>query len=327
MKGMPATTILALLSLPRFGRKTVRAIVLRFRDDPASPSPSDLPAILAAYATNQHVDRAGVDQALAEAADQLEAADRAGIRILTIFDDDFPTAVRDIPDPPILLFVKGSVKAVQGLPAVAVIGTREPTPYGEGAAHRLGKRFVERGFVVVSGLAKGCDAFAHQGCVDAGGVGVAVMAHGLDTVYPAENRSLAEKLVACGGCLVSEYPPGTKAHRGHFVERDRLQSGLARGVVVVETDIEGGTMHTVGFAKEQHRCLACVAHPPQFLGQAKVKGNQHLISTGDAVPLADAADLERFASALLSAEGCTRATSVNNVGGTRSDQNGQTSLW
>jgi DNA processing protein len=324
VKTLSPSTILALLSLPRFGRKTVRTLLMRFRDDTAPTPADDLRAFLDTYAPQQELDRLTIDRALAAARETMEEAARVGINVLTMFDDAFPALLRDIPDPPILLFVKGSVKALRGLPTVAVIGTREPTEYGERSAQKLGKRFAERGFVVVSGLAKGCDAFAHEGCVEAGGIGVAVLAHGLDTVYPAENRPLAERLLASGGCLVSEYPLGMRAHRSHFVERDRLQSGLSRGVVVVETDVKGGTMHTVGFAQEQHRCLACVAHPPKYLDQPKVQGNQHLLKRGEAVPLADASDLDRFASALL---GDKSAVAQPEKIAARNDKNGQGSFW
>lgn len=325
MKTLPLSTILALRSLPRFGRKTVRTLLMRYCDDIASPPSDDLRALLAIYAPGQELDQLTTDRAICAAQETMEETDRIGIRVLTLFDDAFPTLLRDIPDPPIVLFVKGSVRALRDLPTVAVIGTREPTKYGELSAQKLGKRFAERGLVVVSGLAKGCDAFAHEGCVEVGGVGIAVMAHGLDTVYPADNRPLAEKLLACGGCLVSEYPPGMKAHRGHFVERDRLQSGLARGVVVVETDVTGGTMHTVGFAREQHRPLACIVHPPQFLDQPKVQGNQLMIKSGDATPLADASDLERFVSILLGTSAA--AFAPDDAAAARTEKNGQRSWW
>jgi DNA processing protein len=326
VKKLEASTILALLSLPRFGRKTVRTLLLQLRDEDAtSLAPNDLPAFLAACAPSHNYDLTTIDRALATATKAMREAQHIGITALTMFDEGFPSQLREIPDPPILLFVKGGATPLYNKPAVAVIGTREPTGYGERCAQKLGKRFAERGFVVVSGLAKGCDALAHIGCLEGGGVGVAVMAHGLDTVYPAENRPLAEKLLAAGGCLISEYPPGTRAHRSHFVERDRLQSGLSRGVVVVETDVKGGTMHTVGFAQAQHRYLACVSHPQNYLHEPKVQGNQHLLKTGAALPLADADDLDRFASTLLGDK--SAASTTDNVASERSKKNGQGSLW
>lgn len=323
MKRLSPSTILALLTLPRFGRKTVRTLLMQFHDDPAPPPPDDLRAFLSVYAPQQDLDRLTVDHAVATAQELMESAARIGVVVLTMFEDAFPQLLRDIPDPPILLFVKGNVKAMGRRPTVAVIGTREPTEYGQRAAKMIGKRFAEREFVVVSGLAKGCDAFAHEGCIESGGISIAVLAHGLDMVYPAENRPLAERLLACGGALVSEYAPGVRAHHSHFVERDRLQSGLSHGVVVVETDVKGGTMHTVGFARKQHRSLACVAHPVKYLDQPKVQGNQHLLKTGEAIPLADASDLDKFAG-LLSDKGAGSPAERVPV---RSGKNGQGTFW
>jgi DNA processing protein len=154
-------------------------------------------------------------------------------------------------------------------------------------AERLASSAAISGFAIVSGLAHGCDTLAHKGCVDVGGVGVAVLAHGLDKVYPAANKSLAQKLLDCGGCLVSEYPLGMTPMKTAFAERDRLQSGLSDCVLVIETDVKGGTMHTVRFARQQDRLLACIDHPEAWWGQPKVQGNRQMIADRWAVPIAD----------------------------------------
>ena len=157
----------------------------------------------------------------------------------------------------------------------------------------MSQRLAESDICVVSGLAEGCDTAAHRGCLRGHGTTVAVMAHGLHTVYPASNRDLAEEIVANDGCLVSEYPPDTRAQRSYFVERDRLQSALSRAVLVIETDVEGGTMHTVKACLAQKRILACLAHPPQFDNE-KSRGNAMLIRRGDAIPIREGVDLERL---------------------------------
>ena len=120
------------------------------------------------------------------------------------------------------------------------------------------------------------------------------MAHGLDQVYPPENRALADQILSTEGCLVSEYPPGEKAFKYSFIERDRIQSGLSSGLIVVETDIEGGTMHTVRFGLEQGRPVACWKHPEQPASLAQARGNQKLIGEGKAVPLSGQEEVDAF---------------------------------
>ena len=228
------------------------------------------------------------------AEEEIRKGDAAGIRAFSLHDSDYPVRLRQIPDPPAVLFVKGNIEALHRPKVVAVVGTREPTTYGEEVARRSGKTAAEVGFAVVSGLAHGCDTFAHEGCLEAAGVGLAVMAHGLDKVYPAANRNLAARLLDNGGVLVSEYPVGTAAARAAFAERDRIQSGLSDGVFVIETDVKGGTMHTVRFAREQRRALACVSHPEKWRTEDKTKGNQMMIAERWAVPVSDGADLLQF---------------------------------
>jgi DNA processing protein len=154
---------------------------------------------------------------------------------------------------------------------------------------------AERGWCVVSGLAEGCDTEGHEGCLAAGGKTIAALAHGFGRIYPAKNKQLAERILESGGALITEYPPGTPPTRSSFIERDRLQSGLSLGIVVVETDIKGGTMHTVRHARDQGRGIAAISHPPEFVKEAKAQGNQQLIKDLIARPLANRDDLFRFA--------------------------------
>ena len=148
--------------------------------------------------------------------------------------------------------------------------------------------------MVVSGLALGCDTAAHEGCVQSRGITVAVLAHRVDYVYLATNRKLASSIIDGSGALVSEYAPGTKPRSSYFVERDRVQSAFSLGVIIVETDVEGGTMHTAGFAVKQKRRLACLVHPPKFASAEKARGNQKLIKEADAFPLEKKEDLDAF---------------------------------
>ena len=218
----------------------------------------------------------------------------AGIQAVPFFNERYPRRLRNIDDPPVVLFVKGNIEALHGVRSVAIVGTRNPTGYGERAAQSAGKLAAESGIVVVSGLALGCDARAHEGCVESNGAGVAVLAHGLDRVYPAANRDLADRILDCGGCLVSELPVGVKPTRWAFAYRDRIQSGLSDRVLVIETDVKGGTMHTVDFSRKQQRPLACIEHPATLSSASQSKGNRMLIDKGAAVGIADPMALGRF---------------------------------
>lgn len=216
------------------------------------------------------------------------------IDVIAYHDSHYPARLRRIPDPPAILYAKGALPKTDGPHVVAVVGTRSPTSVGLEMARRIAATCADEGFVVVSGLAIGCDTQGHLGCLDAGGCTVAVLAHGLDRTYPAKNRDLAERILREGGALLSEYPPGPPPGRSAFIERDRLQSGLSDGVVVVETDIQGGTMHTVRFAETQHRPVACVKHPERLRAESKTRGNQELISSGRAASVGSKEELQDF---------------------------------
>ena len=225
---------------------------------------------------------------------QLEKTCDAGIQVLPFPSKDYPARLRQIDDPPVVLFAKGATQALHALVSVAIVGTREPTSLGERAAVRAGRLAAEAGVVVVSGLALGCDTRAHQGCVDSSGIGVAVLANALNRVYPTANSDLADRILEYGGCLVSESPVGAKLSRWAFAYRDRIQSGLSDRVIVIETDVKGGTMHTVKYSRQQQRPLGCINHPEQFLSASKTRGNQMLIEEGAAVGISDPDELGSF---------------------------------
>lgn len=240
------------------------------------------------------------DRAWKQVERQLEQTLAAGIHVIPFGNDRYPDRLRGIGNPPVVLFAKGEIDALHAPLNVAIVGTRDPTDYGRRAAIAAGKIAVESGAVVVSGLALGCDAEAHQGCVDSDGRGVAVLAHGLDRVYPAANRELAGRLLDGGGCLVSESPVGVKPARWAFAYRDRIQSGLSDCVLVIETDVKGGTMHTVKYSRQQGRPLGCINHPEQFLSASKTRGNQKLIGEGVASSISNQDEVRDFITGALS---------------------------
>lgn len=221
-----------------------------------------------------------------------ERCSNLGIEIIAQWEEQFPTRLRSIQDCPAAIFVKGNLDVLNPSISVAVIGTREPTHFGKGSAVRIAEFFAHAGACVVSGLARGCDTFGHKGCLRAGGQTVAVLAHGLDSIYPPENANLARTIIERQGALVSEYPPGTKPSGLAFVERDRLQSGLADATIVIETGIKGGTLHTANFCLQQGRLLAAISHPEKYRGEEKAQGNKMLINKRGALPISDRCDLE-----------------------------------
>lgn len=229
----------------------------------------------------------------------IEKAKNNNIHIVPLGDESYPEQLAKIPKPPLVLYIKGNKDCLNNKLSIAIIGTRKPTDYGEKVAKRFGEYFAENNFVVVSGLALGCDTAAHVGCLDKNGKTVAVLAHGLDKVYPAKNKKLAEEIIDKGGCLISEYSLGVPAMAGNFVARDRIQSGLSLGVLVVETGIKSGTMHTVEFCKEQHRILACYKPPERLRHVESVLGNIKLLSEG-AWGIEDKTSLNNYVDKLLS---------------------------
>jgi DNA processing protein len=189
--------------------------------------------------------------------DELETASKKGVTLVTWVDEGYPALLKQIADPPLVLYVAGAVSALDQ-PSVAVIGTRHPTVYGRETARRFGFQLAAAGYVVVSGLASGIDTEAHIGAVQAKGRTVAVLGGALDRLFPKENSGLARDMVAKGGAVVSEYPFGREPDRQTFPMRNRIVSGLCKGVLVVEAPLNSGTMITVSQALDQNRSVMAV---------------------------------------------------------------------
>lgn len=217
-----------------------------------------------------------------------------GVRVVPLRSHQYPRLLRRIPDPPPLLFVRGSLEALGESRAVAVVGTREPSERGREVAFKVAKHFASCGFTIISGLAQGIDTSAHLGALEAGGRTVAVLGTAADRIYPAVNAALAQCILAQGGALVSEHAPDEHGGKAAFVRRDRIQSGLSLGVVAVQTDVTGGTMHTVGFA-EQHGRLLLAPRPGGAESQIRqYAGIRELIASGRARAF-DATDYDAVA--------------------------------
>ncbi len=184
-------------------------------------------------------------------------AAEAGAKIISLSDPEYPSRLKEIYDPPVILFVKGSVE-VLAQPGIAMVGTRHPTPYGSGMAERLSTDLAARGLVIISGMARGIDTASHRGAIAAKGKTVAVLGTGIDVMYPKENTRLAEQIVALGGALISEFPVGTFPAPQNFPIRNRIISGMSAGVLVVEAAEYSGTRITSRCALEQNRDVYAV---------------------------------------------------------------------
>ena len=201
---------------------------------------------------------------------------RIGARLLRWTDDDYPPHLRHIADPPPYLFVRGNAPLSEPK-CIAVVGARAASEAGRRMAQRLGLELAAKGFIVVSGLARGIDAEAHQGALDAGGRTIAVMGCGVDVIYPAEHRKLAEAIVDGGGALISELPVGTQPLAENFPTRNRILSGICLGVVVVEAAEKSGSLITARMALEQDRQVFAVPGSP--IG-GKTRGSNRLLKEG-----------------------------------------------
>jgi DNA processing protein len=299
-----------------FGESPVAALLqpgadpdVLLRDPPAAPA---VPPRVAARLREADL--------TARAAAIRARAGRHDLQVLVPSDPGYPARLRDAPSRPLVLFVRGDPAVLARAPSAAFVGSRTPTPYGTDAAEALAAALARAGTTLWSGLARGIDAVAHEACITARVPTVAVLAGGLDAIYPPEHAELAQRIVAGGGCLVAELPPGHRARRGHFVRRNRVLATGAAAVVVVEASLASGALHTARFGAE---CGTDVFAVPGPWTSERSQGCHRLIAEGavliespdamlqslglqpqqratDALRLATCADEQRVLSALAS---------------------------
>ncbi|MCZ7543978.1 MAG: DNA-processing protein DprA [Anaerolineae bacterium] len=205
----------------------------------------------------------------------MEAVQRAGVDVLTWADDAYPASLRNIHDPPPVLYVKGALTETDAW-AVAVVGTRKATAYGRQITEQLVDALARSGVTIVSGLAKGIDAVAHRAALNAGGRTVAVLGSGVDVIYPSEHRDLAQA-IAGAGALVSDYPLGAQPEAANFPPRNRIISGLALGVLITEAGDRSGALITADYANNQGRDVFAV--PGNVISPGS-RGTNRLIQDG-----------------------------------------------
>ncbi len=292
-----AKKLLILRNLPGVGAKTILKLATLPGIEKAS---LEACAQLDKRVAKALHDPSALERAEEAATADLDAAQGWGAHILAITDETYPDLLSDTPDPPPFLYVRGALAAVRNTQSIAIIGTRQPTRHGALIAERITEWFASNGWCIVSGLALGCDAVAHRTALKAGAPTVAAMPHGLHTVAPEHHGPLAEEIVEQGGALVSEYPFGTEPQPHAFVARDRIQAALSRGVVMVQSDEEGASLHAARAALRYGRVLA-VPYPTAQDIDAKAReiGANLQLANGDGASAAEllkcgADDLERL---------------------------------
>lgn len=256
LTAVPTLEWLALSFTPGLGPTRIRRLVERFSNvqDIFRATLTELEATGIPAVSAQAL---GTGQSLELAQDEVGKAAAAGVRIVSQGDPLFPAQLKQIYDPPIVLYVRGNAEVLTR-PGIAVVGTRHPTPYGTGMAERLSCDLAARGLVIFSGLARGVDAAAHRGAITAKGQTVGVFGTGVDEIYPKENKRIVEQMLALGGAVISEFALGSFAAPQNFPIRNRIISGISIGVLVVEAAEYSGTRITSRCALEQNRDVYAV---------------------------------------------------------------------
>lgn len=198
------------------------------------------------------------------------------IKEISIFDKEYPEFLKNIYDPPMKLYVAGDYTILTSF-KIAIIGCRKCSEYGRMCATKFASELAQNNTVIVSGLAKGVDGFAHSACINNGGKTIAVVGSGLDVIYPKENSLLYKRIIETGGAIISEYPLGTKPLKYHFPARNRIISAISDGVLVVEAKEKSGTLITVDFALDQGKNVFVI---PGNINSENSRGTNNLIKEG-----------------------------------------------
>lgn len=285
-------TILTLLELEGVYRKRASVILSGMKGETGPSALAEAASSLGLFFREEEIRRARE-----RAREILILSDRLGITVLTREDEGYPSSFLEMRDPPLVLFAKGNTGLLREKKSLGVIGCRAPSPKGVRKGREMSRGLSEEGWSLVSGLASGCDTAGHWGALDKSGRTVAFLPSGLCSLFPRENKYLAARIASEGGLLVSEYPPYEPPQKYRFIERDRLQSGLSRGLFIIETEETGGTFHTVRFAEELMKPVFCLEPGPEHLPSQE--GNRRLIASGRAEAVHSSEELIDKTEALL----------------------------
>lgn len=279
--------LIALAMVPGVGPGRVRSLLARFGTARAVFAAGER-ALAAAEGVGAATAAAIAAFDHERAADeQLERAARVGADIITLWDDRYPRLLREIYDPPVILWLRGDLSRTDDR-AVAIVGTRRASDYGRRVAHEFAFELARRGYTIVSGLAYGIDIAAHRAALEAGGRTIAILGSGVDNIYPARHRSVADRISDGGGAVISEFELGARPDAPHFPRRNRLIAGLSLGTVVVEARDTGGALLTAWLANEQNRTVFAV--PAPIMSNAGTGTNQ-LIRKGYAALVTGVGDI------------------------------------
>lgn len=290
--------IIALQYIKGLGIKSVIKIGDLIEESKLQPDSEELTQIINQLSTknvipgNIYVSLELLEGFLINASTIIQDSIKNKIGIVSRYDDEFPKSLKHVVDKngmdvsPILLYYKGDI-SVLSMPSIAIIGTRTPTKEGFIASKYYSYLFAKQGYNIISGLAKGCDTEAHKGALlSKSGKTTAILAHGLDTIYPIENKNLADDILKKGGILISEYPIGTILERHNLVARNRLQAGLAKATIVIQTGKSGGTLHAAYSTLAAKKPLFCIDYKDNSLMTLdQVIGNKILIEDRGAITL------------------------------------------
>lgn len=224
----------------------------------------------------------------------LNKQESLGIQIVTIDDNVYPEGFLHVDNKPLYFFAKGNLAALKKR-NIAIIGTRNVTDFSKKVGEHLGKYIASKNWAITSGLAEGCDTAGHIGCIQAKGTAIAIVATPLNEIYPKSNTKLQQDILDNDGCVISEYHIGAATSRYNFIERDRLQCGLADGVAVIETGLKGGTWHAINGAIKLNKPVACYKFKDEYYQQYEHSlGNQKMIQNKTADALYDADSINIF---------------------------------
>jgi DNA processing protein len=266
-------SLLSLISVSGVGPYRIRNLIGRF-GDPKCVLEADISELCQVDGIDEKTAKSIKNQTDPKFAEnQLQLAEKENIQIMTFWDRSYPEILKKIYDPPIVLFIKGSLENTDG---IAIVGTRSPSKTGQWAAEHFSKGFVENDITIVSGMARGIDTWAHRGAVRDNGRTIAVLGSGVDVIYPPENRILYHKIIE-KGAVISEFPIRTEPKSVHFPRRNRIISGLSLGTVVVEAGEKSGALITAYMALEQGREVFAV---PGSIRNLKSRGTHRLIKEG-----------------------------------------------
>jgi DNA processing protein len=285
------TDLFSLLSVDGIGPAKIRSLLSKFRNT-QNILTADYNSLIKVEGVSTNLARKiqkaqkERDRIAEEVENEINGLNKIGGRIITIWDEEYPSLLKKIYDPPIILYIKGTLLPQDDY-SLAIVGTRMPTNYGKIQCEILASEFASQNITIVSGMARGIDSIAHSSALKSGGRTIAIIGSGLNVIYPPENKKLYE-MISENGAVVSEFKLGTKPDAPNFPRRNRIISGFSLGTIVVETGIEGGAMQTAALALDQNREVFSV---PGNLGVKQSDGTNSLIQKGEASLIRSAEDV------------------------------------